>query len=90
LKDIRPIPPGDYQVLLKVYNHEGQGSNQVEVTLNGVSRIVEWSGDEGGTERRIGAVFKGQSGGSELSIKSMHLGQWYIVIDEVTIAPVVG
>jgi hypothetical protein len=90
LKDMRPIPPGDYEVLLKVYNHEGQGSNQVEITLNGVGQFVEWSGDEGGPERWVGAVFKGQSGGSELSIKSLQREQWYIVIDEVVIAPVVG
>jgi hypothetical protein len=61
LKDIRPIPPGDYQVLLTVYNHGGQASNQVEVTLNGVSRVVEWSGIEDG-EREVSAVFEDQSG----------------------------
>jgi hypothetical protein len=55
-KSIRPIPSGDYQVLLTVYNHGGQGSNQVEVTLNGVSRVIEWSGTEEG-EREVSAVF---------------------------------
>jgi len=30
-KSIHPIPPGGYQVFLKVYDHEDQGSNQVEV-----------------------------------------------------------
>jgi hypothetical protein len=88
-KSIRPIPPGDYQVLLTVYNHEGQGSNQVEVTLNGVSRVVEWSGTEEG-EREVSAVFEDQSGGSELSITSLKREQWYIVISEVAIVPVIG
>jgi hypothetical protein len=85
-KSIRPIPAGDYQVLLTVYNHEGQGSNQVEVTLNGVSRIVEWSGTEGG-EREVNAVFEGQGGGSELTITSLKREQWHIVISEVAIVP---
>jgi len=85
-KSIRPIPPGDYEVLLTVYDHEGQGSNQIEVTLNGVSRVVEWSGTEEG-EREVSAVFEGQSGGSELSITSRKREQWYIVIDKVTILP---
>ncbi|TEU15318.1 MAG: hypothetical protein E3J21_13490 [Anaerolineales bacterium] len=47
-KSIHPIPPGGYQVFLKVYDHEDQGSNQVEVTLNGMSRVVEWAGTEEG------------------------------------------
>jgi len=85
-KSIRPIPPGDYQVLLKVYDHEGQGSNQVEVTLNGVSRVVEWSGTEEG-EREVSAVFEGQGGGSELTITSLKREQWYIVIGKATIVP---
>ena len=85
-KSIRPIPPGDYQVLLKVYDHEGQGSNQVEVTLNGVSRVVEWSGTEEG-EREVSVVFEGQGGGSQLAITSLKREQWYIVIDQVTIVP---
>jgi len=85
-KSIRPIPSGDYQVLLTVYNHEGQGSNQVEVTLNGVSRVIEWSGTEEG-EREVSAAFEGQGGGSELSITSMKREQWYIVISEVAIVP---
>jgi hypothetical protein len=75
-KSIRPIPPGDYQVLLTVYNHEGQGSNEVEVTLNGVSRVVEWSGTEEG-EREVSAVFEGQGGGPELTITSLKREQWY-------------
>jgi len=86
-KSIRPIPAGDYQVLLTVYNHEGQGSNQVEVTLNGVSRIVKWSGTEGG-EREVSAVFEDQGGGSQLTITSLKREQWYIVIDKVTIVPI--
>jgi predicted permease len=85
-KSIRPIPAGDYQVLLTVYNHEGQGSNQVEVTLNGVSQIVEWSGTEEG-EREVNAVFEGQGGGSELTITSLKREQWHIVISEVAIVP---
>jgi hypothetical protein len=85
-KSIRPIPPGDYQVLLTVYNHEGQGSNQVEVTLNGVSRVVEWSGTEEG-EREVSAVFEDQRGGSELSITTLKREQWYIAISKVTIVP---
>jgi hypothetical protein len=88
-KSIRLIPPGDYQVLLTVYNHEGQGSNQVEVTLNGVSRVVEWSGTEEG-EREVSAVFEDQSGGSELSITALKREQWYIVISEVAIIPLMG
>jgi hypothetical protein len=88
-KSIRPIPPGDYQVLLTVYNHEGQGSNQVEVTLNGVSRVIEWSGTEEG-ERGVSAVFEGQGGGSELAITSMKREQWYIAISEVAIVPLMG
>jgi hypothetical protein len=85
-KSIRPIPSGDYQVLLTVYNHGGQGSNQVEVTLNGVSRVIEWSGTEEG-EREVSAVFEDQSGGSELSIIALKREQWYIVISEVAIVP---
>jgi hypothetical protein len=85
-KSISSIPPGDYQVLLTVYNHEGQGSNQVEVTLNGVSQVVEWSGTEEG-EREVNAVFENQSGGSELSITALKREQWYIVISEVAIVP---
>ena len=88
-KSIRSIPPGNYQVLLTVYNHKGQGSNQVEVTLNGVSRVVEWSGTEEG-EREVSAVFENQSGGSELSITSLKREQWYIVISEVAIIPLMG
>jgi hypothetical protein len=88
-RSIRPIPPGDYQVLLTVYDHEGQGSNQVEVTLNGVSRVVEWSGTEEG-EREVSAVFENQSGGSELSITALKREQWYIVISEVAIVPLMG
>ncbi len=84
-KSIR-IPPGDYQVLLTVYNHEGQGSNQVKVTLNGVSRVIEWSGTEEG-EREVSAVFEDQSGGSELSITTLKREQWYIAISKVTIVP---
>ncbi len=85
-KSIRPIPPGDYGVLLTVYDHEGQGSNQVEVMLNGVSRVVEWSGTEEG-EREVSVIFEGQNGGSELTITSLKREQWYIVISEVTIVP---
>jgi len=85
-KSIRPIPAGDYQVLLTVYNHEGQGSNQVEVTLNGVSQVIEWSGTEEG-EREVSAVFEGQGGGSELTITSLKREQWYIVISKVAIVP---
>ena len=88
-KSISSIPPGDYQVLLTVYNHEGQGSNQVEVTLNGVSQVVEWSGTEEG-EREVSAVFEDQSGGSELSITALKREQWYIVISEVAIIPLMG
>jgi hypothetical protein len=88
-KSIRPIPPGDYQVLLTVYNHEGQGSNQVEVTLNGVSQVVGWSGTVGG-EREVSAFFEGQDGGSELTITSLKREQWYIVISKVTIIPLMG
>ena len=88
-KSIRPIPAGDYQVLLTVYDHQGQGSNQVEVTLNGVSRIVEWSGTEEG-ERELRVVFEGQDGGSELTITSLQREQWYIVISEVTVVPMIG
>jgi hypothetical protein len=88
-RSIRPIPPGGYQVLLTVYNHEGQGSNRVEVTLNGMSRVVEWSGTEEG-EREVSAVFEDQSGGSELSITALKREQWYIVISEVAIVPLMG
>jgi len=90
LKDIRPIPPGDYQVLLQVYNHENQGVNQVEVTLNGVKRVIEWDGSKGGGEEWVGAVFDNQSGGSELTITSLKREQWYIVISEVVIVPLRG
>ncbi len=85
-KSIRPIPAGDYQVLLTVYDHQGQGSNQVKVTLNGVSRVVEWSGTREG-EKEVGAVFEGQDGGSELTITSLQREQWYIVVSEVAIVP---
>lgn len=85
-ESIHPIPPGDYQVFLKVYDHEGQGSNQVEVTLNGMSRVIEWSGTEGG-EKWVGATFENQSGGSELTITSLQREQWYIVIYEVSVVP---
>jgi lysophospholipase L1-like esterase len=86
-KSIHPIPPGDYQVLLKVYDHEGQGSNQVEVTLNGMSQIIEWSGTEEG-EKWVGATFENQSGGSELTITSLKREQWFIEIFEVAVIPV--
>ena len=85
-KPIQPIAPGDYQVFLKVYDHKGQGSNQVEVTLNGVSRVVGWSGTEEG-EKWIGALFENQKGGSELTITSLKREQWYIVIHEVFVTP---
>lgn len=86
-KSIHPIPLGDYQVFLKVYDHEGQGSNQVEVTLNGMSQVVEWSGTEEG-EKWVGATFENQGGGSELTITSLKREQWYIVILEVAVIPV--
>jgi hypothetical protein len=88
LKDIHPIPPGGYEVLLKVYNHENQGVNQVEVTLNGSKRVIEWDGSKGG-EEWVGAVFDTQGGGSELSITSLKREQWYIVISEVAIVPLI-
>lgn len=88
-KSIHPIPPGDYQVLLTVYNHEGQGSNQVKVMLNGVSRVVEWSGPEEG-EREVSAIFENQGGGSKLIITSLKREQWYIAITGVEIVPLIG
>jgi hypothetical protein len=74
-------------VFLKVYDHESRGPNQVEVTLNGMSRVAEWSGTEEG-EKWVGVTFENQSGGSELTITSLKRGQWYIEIFEVAVIPV--
>lgn len=83
---LAPLPPGDYRVTLAVYDYGTGATNRVEVTLNGVSQTLSWSGRQAGV-RRISADFVRTKAGQELTIRALERGQDYIIVDQVTVKP---
>lgn len=85
-QQIPELPPGDYQVILQVHDYGQGSSNVLEVGLDGMTKTVEWSGQQKEI-KTVPVLFRDVVGATRLSMKSVKCEQPYIIVDEVAILP---
>jgi 4-amino-4-deoxy-L-arabinose transferase-like glycosyltransferase len=87
---IDKLSPGDYKLSVVVgggldrTDNRG-GTNRLQVSLNGVSRVLEWS-DDGQVWQQLELVFPSVPAGDSLSLKPLAVGGRFIIVDKVGLA----
>jgi len=84
---IDTLSPGDYKLRVTVGTHRDEtGSlgqeNRLEIKLNGVGQILEWSQD-GQDWRQLELIYHDVPAGNTLHLKSLAIGGRFLVVDKV-------
>jgi 4-amino-4-deoxy-L-arabinose transferase-like glycosyltransferase len=84
------LGPGDYKLSVivgrpPVETGEGVHTNRLQISLNGVSRILEWSND-GQDWQRVELVLPEVPRGDSLLLRPLAIGGRYLIVDKVELA----